>query len=213
MIDFEGEGGWVGWVGRRSSPFSTIPVPSPFAHRGGAAGGLENSLAAFAQAVELGYRYLETDVHATSDGVLLAFHDRTLDRVTDRVGVVAQLPWREVREARIGGREPIPTLEELLGSWPDIRVNIDVKEIECGRATDRGHPAHRGGGPGVRGLLLGAQDWLPYVDGSARASARRWRRPTSGCSASPPWSRSPLPWFQRGRPVPRCPPASDCSGS
>ena len=109
--------------------FLDHPGPIPFAHRGGAAGGLENSLAAFAHAVELGYRYLETDVHATSDGVLLAFHDRTLDRVTDRVGVVAQLPWREVREARIGGREPIPTLEELLGSWPDVRVNIDVKEM------------------------------------------------------------------------------------
>ena len=109
--------------------FLDHPGPIPFAHRGGAAGGLENSLAAFAHAVELGYHYLETDVHATSDGVLLAFHDRTLDRVTDRVGVVAQLPWREVREARIGGREPIPTLEELLGSWPEVRVNIDVKEM------------------------------------------------------------------------------------
>jgi len=128
MIDFEGEG--VGGVGVPARfAFLDHPGPIPFAHRGGAAGGLENSLAAFADAVELGYRYLETDVHATSDGVLLAFHDRTLDRVTDRVGVVAQLPWREVREARIGGREPIPTLEELLGSWPEVRVNIDVKEM------------------------------------------------------------------------------------
>jgi glycerophosphoryl diester phosphodiesterase len=42
--------------------------------------------------------------------------------------VVAELPWHEVRRARIGGREPIPTLEELLGAWPDVRVNIDVKE-------------------------------------------------------------------------------------
>jgi glycerophosphoryl diester phosphodiesterase len=108
--------------------FLDHPGPIPIAHRGGAAGGLENSLAAFAQAVELGYRYLETDVHATSDGVLLAFHDHTLDRVTDSRGVVAQLPWHQVRRARIGGREAIPTLEELLGTWPDVRVNIDVKE-------------------------------------------------------------------------------------
>jgi len=102
--------------------------PIGFAHRGGAADGYENSLAAFAAAVEMGYRYLETDVHATSDGVLLAFHDTTLDRVTDLRGRVDRLPWKAVSRARIGGREPIPLLEDLLGTWPDIRVNIDVKD-------------------------------------------------------------------------------------
>ena len=103
--------------------------PIAFAHRGGAAGGLENSIAAFGRAVDLGYRYLETDVHATADGVLLAFHDHRLDRVTDRSGEVARLPWSTVSQARIGGREPIPLLEDLLGAWPEIRVNIDVKEV------------------------------------------------------------------------------------
>jgi glycerophosphoryl diester phosphodiesterase len=113
-----------------SPPYAFLDADGPiaFAHRGGAADGLENSLAAFARAVELGYRYLETDVHATADGVLLAFHDHTLDRVTDRVGRVARLPWDVVSRARIGGREPIPLLEDLLGTWPDIRVNVDVKE-------------------------------------------------------------------------------------
>lgn len=105
--------------------------PIAMAHRGGAHlpgnEGLENSLAAFANAVALGYRYLETDVHATSDGVLLAFHDHHLDRVTDGRGRVGELPWNVVRRARIGGREPIPTLEELLGEFPDARVNVDVK--------------------------------------------------------------------------------------
>jgi glycerophosphoryl diester phosphodiesterase len=82
---------------------------------------------AFERAVALGYRYIETDVHLTADGVLLAFHDDVLDRVTDRTGVIADLPYAEVAEAKVDGREPIPRFEELLTAWPDLRVNIDPK--------------------------------------------------------------------------------------
>ncbi len=107
------------------------PPPIGLAHRGGAAHpanvGIENTLAAFRTAVDLGFRYLETDVHATSDGRLVAFHDEHLDRVTDRGGAIADLPWREVAAARIGGREPIPALDELLDAFPDTRINIDIK--------------------------------------------------------------------------------------
>jgi glycerophosphoryl diester phosphodiesterase len=82
---------------------------------------------AFEHAVGLGYRYVETDVHRTADGVLLAFHDDVLDRVTDGSGTVAELPWSVVRTALVDGVEPIPLLEDLLGAWPDLRVNIDPK--------------------------------------------------------------------------------------
>ncbi|MDQ3897293.1 MAG: glycerophosphodiester phosphodiesterase [Actinomycetota bacterium] len=102
------------------------PGPIPFAHRGGASEYPENTMPAFEHAVRLGYRYLETDAHATADGMLVAFHDPVLDRVTDRRGVIAALPWEAVRQARLG-REGIPLMEELLTAWPDVRVNVDLK--------------------------------------------------------------------------------------
>ena len=102
-----------------------------FAHRGGAyhpeLEGLENTLAAFRHAAELGYEYLETDVHSTSDGVLLAFHDAVLDRVTDRKGRIETLTVAEVAEALIGGRERVPTLASLFKEFPEVRFNIDIK--------------------------------------------------------------------------------------
>ncbi len=99
-----------------------------FAHRGGAAHAPENSWRAFEHALGLGYRYLETDLQATADGVLIAFHDRRLDRLTDRSGRIARLPYRDVARARIGGTEPIPRLDDLLAAWPDVRFNIDLKD-------------------------------------------------------------------------------------
>ncbi|MEH0421785.1 glycerophosphodiester phosphodiesterase [Streptomyces sp. B21-083] len=108
-------------------PYLDHPGPIPFAHRGGAADGLENTLFQFRRAVEAGYRYLETDVHRTADGKLVAFHDSTLDRVTDGGGRIADLPWSDVRHARVAGSEPVPLFEDLLEAFPDARWNIDVK--------------------------------------------------------------------------------------
>ena len=75
-------------------PYLDHPRPVAFAHRGGAAHAPENSWAAFEHAVKLGYAYLETDARATSDGKLVAFHDRTLDRVTDGSGPIGARPYR-----------------------------------------------------------------------------------------------------------------------
>jgi glycerophosphoryl diester phosphodiesterase len=102
-----------------------------FAHRGGALQpaviGLENTLAAFRAAVDLGFRYLETDVHATRDGELLAFHDTHLDRVTELLGRVADRSYADIASARVGGREPIPRLVDLLEALPHARFNVDLK--------------------------------------------------------------------------------------
>ncbi|MFJ9213632.1 glycerophosphoryl diester phosphodiesterase [Streptomyces sp. L-9-10] len=108
-------------------PYLDRPAPIPFAHRGGTADGLENTAAAFRRAAGLGYRYFETDVHATTDGRLVAFHDSTLDRVTDARGRIADLSWKDVRRARVAGTEPLPLFEELLEEFPDAHWNVDIK--------------------------------------------------------------------------------------
>lgn len=109
-----------------------------FAHRGGAnhpeVAGLENTLHAFLHAHDLGYGYLETDVHVTRDGVLLAFHDAALDRVTDRRGSISTLTHAEVKAALIGGRERVPTLAEVFDAFPDSFFNIDLKSAAAVRA-------------------------------------------------------------------------------
>jgi glycerophosphoryl diester phosphodiesterase len=101
--------------------------PIPFAHRGGALEGLENTMPAFEASVALGYRYLETDLQVTADGVLLTFHDDDLSRTTGRSGKISELTYDEVKTALVGGKEPIPKLEDVLGSFPDARFNLEPK--------------------------------------------------------------------------------------
>lgn len=121
---------------RTGFPFLDAGLDQPgsvlaFAHRGGAfhpdLDGLENTFAAFEHAVGLGYRYIETDVHATRDGALLAFHDKALTRVTGQQGDVAEMSRADVARTLVGGREEIPTLEGLLERFPDVCFNIDIK--------------------------------------------------------------------------------------
>ncbi len=132
----------------RDFPFFDAPFLA-FAHRGGAHyppnAGRENTLFAFGQAVELGYRYLETDVHATADGVLVAFHDVRLDRVVGRPGLIGELTWPELREARVGGQDTVPRFGELLEAFPDARFNVDAKSdraVDLLAAAIRDHEAY-----------------------------------------------------------------------
>jgi glycerophosphoryl diester phosphodiesterase len=133
-------------VARRRHPFLDVPTPVAIAHRGGAEEAPENTLEAFAAAVALGYRVLETDAHVTRDGVVVAFHDACLDGITDRTGAIAALPIAEVESADAGftfspdggGSFPfrargvrVPRLETLLLRWPHARVNVDPKDDAC----------------------------------------------------------------------------------
>jgi glycerophosphoryl diester phosphodiesterase len=108
-------------------PFLDVAHPIAFAHRGGVGAHPENTLPAFEHAVDLGYRYLETDVHSTADGVVVAFHDDALDRTCGIDARIGDLTWTEVSEARVDGVAPIPRMGELLMRFPDACFNIDAK--------------------------------------------------------------------------------------
>ncbi|MFI7480997.1 glycerophosphodiester phosphodiesterase family protein [Kocuria sp. M1R5S2] len=107
---------------------SAHDAPAALAHRGFSREGAENTVEAFRAARDLGYHWIETDVNTTRDGVVLSFHDETLDRVTDGTGQVSALTWEQVRAARVAGAAAIPRLGDLLTGLPELRFNIDVKD-------------------------------------------------------------------------------------
>jgi glycerophosphoryl diester phosphodiesterase len=111
-------------------PYLDGPHPRAYAHRGwhiGELAGLENTMAAFRRAVDEGYSYLEMDVHLSADGVVMVHHDPALERTTDGFGPIGSLPAAAVAEARVGGREPVPLLEQVLAELPDVRLTIELK--------------------------------------------------------------------------------------
>jgi len=117
--------------------------PLAFAHRGGSKLWPENTMLAFQGAVQLGYRYLETDLHTTRDGVLVTIHDETVDRTTNGSGPVHALTLAELKRLDAGYRfspdagqtfpfrgqgATIPTLAEVVAAFPDVRLNVDMKQ-------------------------------------------------------------------------------------
>lgn len=119
--------------------------PLAFAHRGGASLWPENTLVAFQGAVDLGYRYLETDLHATRDGFLVCCHDPTVDRTTDGSGAISSLTLAELKRLDAGYRfspdggrtfpfrgkgVTIPALAEVVEALPDACLNVELKQVE-----------------------------------------------------------------------------------
>ena len=117
-------------VSRPAHPYLDAPYPRAMAHRGwhlDELSGMENSMASLRRALAEGFRYLEIDVHATSDGVVVVCHDASLNRTTDSTGPIAAQPWDVVRTARVRGREAVPSLREVFDELPEALLNIDVK--------------------------------------------------------------------------------------
>ncbi len=111
----------------KAHPFLDHPRPIAFAHRGGSLEVEENTMAAFAHAVGLGYSHVETDVQATRDGVAVIFHDDTLERMTGEAVRIDALTWEELRARRTRGGAAIPRLDEMLAAWPGVFVNLEAK--------------------------------------------------------------------------------------
>jgi glycerophosphoryl diester phosphodiesterase len=167
--------------------------PLAIAHRGGAGLAAENTLAAFARSYALGVRYLETDVRVSADGVCVAFHDATLDRMIGRPGTVRTTPSRYLR------RWGVPTIAEVLLAFPDACFTIDVKDASAiaplARALCDTNAAHRV-------CAAGAWDgWLAQLRdavGPHLTTALGWRA-LATLLASAPTNVIPPWWHEPGR--------------
>jgi len=118
-------------------PVTMRQGPIVFAHRGGGEEAPENTMAAFTHAYASGLRHIETDAHLSADGAVVICHDETVDRCYDGTGAINDMTWRELSALRHrDSGEPMPLLAQVLEAFPDMYLNIDVKE------------------PGVEGPLL-----------------------------------------------------------
>lgn len=120
---------------------STLPPTGPYlpriiAHRGGADGAPENTLAAFRHAHAIGARWVEFDVRLTADGRPIVIHDATLERTTTGRGPVATTPLAALGDLDAGewfdpafAGEMVPTLEEALDLLVEMGMgaNIEIK--------------------------------------------------------------------------------------
>lgn len=129
---------------RPDKPFFELDKPIVIAHRGGGSLAPENTLVAFEKARSLGVEVLELDLQMTKDGHLVVFHDETLERTTNGEGRVTELTLSELRRfdaaytfRDIRGRYiyrdqgiKIPTLEEVFQQFGDLRLIIDIKDVD-----------------------------------------------------------------------------------
>jgi glycerophosphoryl diester phosphodiesterase len=131
------------------------------AHRGGASQWPENSLTAFRNAIALGARILELDVHLTADGTVAVIHDPTLQRTSSGTGPLAACTAADLRRARLRGRDGaltedwVPTLDEVLALAAPAGVALLVEIKTPGPAVRyerRGERVVAVAGPRYEGL-------------------------------------------------------------
>ncbi|MFC6355621.1 glycerophosphodiester phosphodiesterase family protein [Luethyella okanaganae] len=120
---------------RRGGTYLDTPWPRVLAHRGLAIEAPENTLLAFLKALSTGATHVETDVHATLDGIAVISHDRDLSRLVGRDIRVDQLTLAELKRIDLGHGQSFASLAEALDAFPETRFNIDVKSDDAIEAT------------------------------------------------------------------------------
>lgn len=124
--------------------FQGAPDFLVIAHQGGDGLWPSNTIFAFERAAEMGVDVLEMDVHQTADGVIVLSHDETVDRLTDGSGLIKEMTYAQIRrldaayswtdevgeQAYRGEGIQIPTLESIFAAFPEMRMNIEIKQKE-----------------------------------------------------------------------------------
>lgn len=159
--------------------FFSPPLPRVFAHRGLALGAVENTLAAFERALEVGATHLETDAHASADGIAVLSHDPDLTRLVGRPARVEELTMAELSAIDLGAGVGFASLAEALAAFPAARFNVDIKSE---RAVEPVVAAIREAGAIDRILVVSFDEGrraravarLPGVATAASARGMRW---------------------------------------
>ena len=189
-------------------PYLALEHPVRMAHRGSRVLWPENTALAFQGVVDLGLRYIETDVRLTADGVVVVFHDPTLERTTNGVGRVDAWEWEDLRHLDAawshgadqgrplrGTGVGISRLDEVLITWPDVHFNIDLK-------------ASGSEWPVAEVIRRAGRQESVLIASFSDARIARFRRITRGAvatSAGPTATARALVASRLGRPAPRGP--------
>ena len=111
-----------------------------YAHRGASEYYPENTLSSFYAGVDMGANGIENDIQRTKDGILVVFHDDTIDRVTDGTGKISDYTYEEllkftVKNEKYDRRDKIMTFEEFLKyfGWRDLTFAIELKQLGIAR--------------------------------------------------------------------------------
>ncbi len=129
--------------------------PQLIAHRGGPVYAPENTLPAFLNAIKVGADWIEMDVQRTQDGVLVVFHDETVDRTTDGTGNVGDLTLEQIRALDAGNGEQVPTFTEVIALAREAGVGL-LPEAKSPHLY-----------PGVANDMLGALEEGDYLHRTA----------------------------------------------